>query len=141
MSEHEPEWERDRRLKAEESRLVRLEQNVQATRTQADAIREMLDEERKSRRVAEERLEKHEADDAHRFASIDSRLMGTQTQLSTILDKLSVLDKFDNRIQVLEEDKLGRTAVERFLKSAWAQLAMGITVGAALMGLYIQVLG
>ncbi len=131
--EHEPEWMRDKRLRDEESRMVLLETNVAATRVQADAIHEMFVEERKLRRAAEEALLKHETDDASKFASIDNRLQGIQNQLTSIS---STTDRTENRLKVLEDANLGRTAITRWLQSAWVQLGIGAGVGSTLVALY-----
>lgn len=145
MSEHEPDWMRDKRLKDEEARMVNLESNVKATRDQTEAIHEMFVEERKLRRAAEEALLKHESDDATKFSSIDSRLQGTQTQLSTITDTVkrieSLVTAIEPRIKTLEDDSTGRSAVTRWLKSTWVQLGIGASVGATLMGLYTLLAG
>ncbi len=136
MSEHEPEWMRDKRLRDEEARMVLIESNVTAIRQQTDAIRQLFEEERKQRRRAEERLEEHEQSDNTRFASIDSRLQGTQTQLSTIIEKLTAIEKYEPRIKALEDDAVGRTAVGRWLRNAWVQIGIGVSIGGTLVGLY-----
>ena len=142
MSEHEPEWMRDKRLRDEEARMVQLEGNVAATKTSVEAIREMFEEERRMRRRVEEAVLSHETDDASKFSSIDSRLQGTQTQLSTIAETLkrieSKVDGQEPRIKSLEENELGRTAVQRFLKNAWAQVGIGASIGGALAAIYFQ---
>ena len=144
MSEHEPEWLRDKRLKDEEARMVQIESNVVSIKTTMEAIRESFEEERKMRRRAEERLESHEQSDNTRFSSIDSRLQGIQTQLSTMNDTQSRIEKkvdtgaadHDLRIKKLEDDAVGRTAVARWLRSAWVQLGIGASIGATLVGAY-----
>ena len=118
--------------------MVQLESNVAAIKAQTDSIREMFDEERKLRRRAEEALLVHEADDATKFSSIDSRLQGAQTQLSTInatLERIErKVDSVEPRIKSLEEDRTGRTAVARWLRSAWVQLGIGVSIGGTLVG-------
>lgn len=136
MNEHEPDWMRDKRLKDEEARMVLIETNVAAIRQQTDAIRELFEEERRQRRRAEDRLEEHEQSDATKFASIDSRLQGTQTQLSTIIEKLSAIERYESRIKALEDDAVGRTAVGHWLRNAWVQLGIGASVGGTLVGFY-----
>lgn len=131
---------RDKRLKDEEARMVLIESNVAATRQQTDAIRELFEEERRQRRRAEERLEEHEQTDLSKFTSIDSRLQGAQTQLSTINDTLARIerkvDSVEPRIKTLEDDATGRTAVARWLRSAWVQLGIGASIGGSLVGAY-----
>ncbi len=143
--EHEPNWQRDARLKAEESRMVKLESNVLAIRGQTTAIRELFDEERKQRRAAEEALERHERADSEKFASIDSRLQGAQAQLAGINDILkrieSKVDGHEPRISGLEDDRKGRTAVAMWLRSAWVQLGIGGGVGGTLVALYTVLAG
>ena len=142
MAEHEPEWMRDKRLRDDEARLVLIESNSTATRQQVDAIKELLQEERRARRVAEEALLNHEREDSIKFSSIDSRLQGMQNQFSAVLDSLARLERtvtsgtadHETRIQTLEEDKLGRTAVARWLRSAWVQLGIGVSIGGTLVG-------
>ena len=144
MAEHEPEWMRDKRLRDEEARMVLIESNVAAIRAQTDAIKQLFDEERNQRRRAEERLEEHEQSDNTRFSSIDSRLQGIQTQLSTINDTQSRIEKkvdtgaadHESRIKTLEDDATGRTAVTRWLHLAWVQLGIGASIGATLVGAY-----
>ncbi len=141
MSEqHEPEWMRDKRLRDEEARMVLLESNVAATKAQTEAIHEMFVEERKFRRAAEDALLKHENDDASKFNSIDSRLQGTQTQLATINETLTRIehkvDGHEPRLKSLEDETAGRTAVTRWLRSAWVQLGIGASIGGTLVGAY-----
>ena len=144
VTEHEPEWMRDQRLRGEEARMVLIESNVAATKASAEATHELLLEERKARRAAEDSLNRHEADDISRFSSIDSRLQGMQTQFSTVIDTLARLERtvttgaadHENRIKTLEEDRAGRTAVARWLRSAWVQLGIGASIGGTLVGVY-----
>jgi chromosome segregation ATPase len=144
MSEHEPEWMRDKRLKDEEARMVQIESHVGSIKTTMEAIRESFEEERKLRRRAEERLEEHEHSDNTRFSSIDSRLQGIQTQLSTINDTQSRIEKkvdtgaadHEARIKILESDAIGHTAVTRWLRLAWVQLGIGVSIGGTLVGAY-----
>lgn len=141
----EPGWMRDKRLRDEEARMVRVEDDIKATRTSSEATHELLLEERKARRAAEEALAKHEQDDAAKFSSIDSRLQGTQTQLSTIIQTLERLEHtvstgaadHEGRIKVLEDDSLGRNAIEKFLRNAWVQVGIGAGIGSSLMGIYM----
>lgn len=143
-AEHEPDWMRDARLKGEEARMVRVEADVGAIKVSAEATHELLLEERKARRAAESALANHEADDTSKFASIDSRLQGTQTQLSTTTATLDRIEKkidnvaadHESRMKALEDDATGRTAVARWLRSAWVQLGIGASIGASLVGLY-----
>ncbi len=143
MTEHEPEWMRDKRLRDEEARMVLIEANVSAIRQQTDAIRELFEEERRQRRRAEERLEEHEQSDSTKFSSIDSRLQGTQTQLSTINETLvrieRKVDSVDPRIKALEDDAVGRSAVGRWLRNAWVQIGIGASIGGSLVGFYTLV--
>lgn len=142
--EHEPNWMRDKRLKDEEARMVRVEEDLSAIKRSSEATHELLIEERKARRAAEEALLKHEGDDTTKFASIDSRLQGTQTQLSTTTATLERIEKkldgvtvdTNNRLKALEDGETGRTAVQRFLGSAWTHMAAGGSIVAALAGLY-----
>ncbi len=140
MSEHEPEWMRDKRLRDEEARMVQLENNVIATKNQVDAIRELFEDERKSRRRAEERLEEHEQSDNTKFASIDTRLMGMQVQLASINDTgkstESIVKAFEPRLKALEDANLGHTAVQRFLANAWAQMALGAGLMGSIVAIY-----
>jgi predicted nuclease with TOPRIM domain len=143
MSEHEPEWMRDKRLRDEEARMVQLESNVASIERTTTAIRELFEEERRARRAAEAALLNHEQEDATKFSSIDSRLQGIQTQLSSISDtQKRIEDKVaagDGRIQALEDDKIGRTAVARWLRSAWVQMGIGASIGGTLVGVYALV--
>lgn len=144
MTQDEPIWMRETRLRGEEARMVQLESNVAAIRQQADAIRELFEEERRQRRKAEERLEEHEQSDNTKFASIDSRLQGTQTQLTTIITTLERLERtvktgdaeHETRLKALEADASGRTAVARWLRSAWVLIGIGASIGGSLVGAY-----
>lgn len=136
----EPAWQREARLKGDEARMVRLEERIAA-------VHELLLDERKARQNYEATLEKHQQQDETRFASIDSRMQGFQTQISTVAETLARIEKkldgeggLINRVKELEEDGLARTAVQRFLDSAWAHLLAGATVGISLAGL-LHVLG
>ncbi len=144
MTEHEPEWMRDARLKGEEARMVQLEKNVERIATNMDAIREANDEERRLRRKAEEALLKHEADDSSKFASIDSRLQGFQNQMSSVSDTLVRIegavktksDDHEQRLGALEDSAAGASAVARFIRSAWVQFVAGAGLMAALVSVY-----
>ncbi len=144
MNDHEPEWERDRRLKMEEARLILLEKNLERIATNLDAIKEANDEERRLRRKAEEALLKHEADDSSKFASIDSRLQGFQNQMSSVADTLVRIegavktkgDDHESRLQLLEVAATGSSAVARFIRSAWVQFVAGAGLMAALVSVY-----
>ena len=139
-SEHEPDWMRDKRLKDEEARMVQLENNVGAIRTQVDAIKELFDEERKLRRAAEAALLAHEEDDSSKFSSIDSRLQGAQTQLSTVVATLERIEKkvdsHEPRLKDLEDTETGRSATGRFIRNSWTQVGIGAGIGGTLVGLY-----
>ncbi len=145
MNEHEPEWMRDKRLRDEEARMVLLESNVKAIRDQTDAIRELFEEERKQRRAAEEALERHERSDHEKFASIDSRLQSTQTQLTTMTETLGRIerkvDSHEPRLSGLEDESKGRTAVTKWLRLAWVQLGIGAGIGGSLVTLYVLIGG
>ena len=141
MSEqHEPEWMRDKRLRDEEARMVQLESNVASIERTTTAIRELFEEERRARRAAEAALLNHENEDATKFNSIDSRLSGIQAQLSTISDTQKRIEfnvaAGDNRIKTLEDESKGRTAVARWLRSAWVQMGIGASIGSTLVGAY-----
>ena len=140
MSEHEPEWMRDKRLRDEEARMVQLESNVASIERTTTAIRELFEDERRARRAAEAALLQHENEDATKFNSIDSRLQGIQTQLSTISDTQKRIEEKvasgDGRIKALEEESAGRTAVARWLRSAWVQIGIGASIGGTLVGAY-----
>ncbi len=144
MSEHEPEWMRDKRLRDEEARMVLIESNVVSIKTTMEAIRESFEEERKMRRRAEERLAEHEQSDDNRFSSIDSRLQGIQSQLSTMNETQTRIEKkvdtgaaaHDVRIKALEDDAVGHTAVARWMRLAWVQLGIGVSIGGTLVGAY-----
>lgn len=141
----EPAWQRDKRLKDEEARMVRVEEDIAAIRRQTDSMLELFQEERKLRRQAEEALLKHEQDDSSKFASIDSRLQGIQTQLSAISTTNARIeqkvDQVEPRLKALEDDSTGRTAVQRFLSSTWTHMAAGGGIVAALAALYSLLAG
>ncbi len=127
--------ERDRRIRGEEARMVQLEERVKA-------IHELMIDERRARIVYEDSLNKHQQLDDSRFASIDSRMQGFQTQISGVTDTLNRIEKslvgengIISRLKIVEEEGLGRTAVQRFLNSAWAHLLAGAAVGIAAAGL------
>ncbi len=124
--------------------MVQMESSVFRMATAMEALKESFDEERKQRRKQEEALLKHEGDDSTKFASIDNRLMGTQTQLTTINDILTRIERsvtsghadHESRLQTLEDDATGRTAVGRWLRSAWVQIGIGASIGGTLVGAY-----
>jgi RimJ/RimL family protein N-acetyltransferase len=127
--------ERDRRVRGEEARMVQLEERVKA-------IHELMIDERRNRIVYEETLNKHQQQDEQKFSSIDSRMQGFQTQISTITDTLNRIEKslvgddgLSNRVKTLEDEGVGRSAVQRFLDSTWTRFLGGASFGLALAGL------
>lgn len=142
-SEHEPDWMRDKRLRDEEARMVRVEEDIRAIKEQTGAIKELFDEERRVRRRAEERLEAHETSDNQKFSSIDSRLMGTQTQLTSIAETLNRIEGKvegnEHRLGALEDVNKGQNAVQRFVQSAWVQFTAGVGLAGTLIGIYLAV--
>ena len=113
--------------------MVQLEANVAAIKAQTDAIRELFEEGQRSRRKADERLEEHEKSDNQKFASIDSRLQGFQTQMSTVVDSLA---RIEGKIKPLENELLSRSAVGRFLQNAWVQVGIGAGLAGAMVAVY-----
>ena len=145
QDEHEPNWMRDKRLRDEEARMVRVEEDLRSIKASAEATHELLLEERKSRRAAEAALLNHENDDASKFASIDSRLQGIQNQLSQISTSNERIERKvdlgEGRIKKLEDGEAGRTAVQRFLSSTWTHMAAGGGVAALAVALYSLLAG
>ena len=135
MTMEEASWQRDKRLRDEEARLVRFEEHLGAVDDRTKATHELLLEERGSRRRAEEEFAKHMAEDDRRFSSIDSRLQGIQAQLSTISD---TLNRTDSRLKTIEAGESDRSAVQKFLSSTWTHIVGGggvVAAGVALVKL------
>lgn len=135
MTDEEATWQRDKRLKDEEARLVRFEEHLSTVDDRTKATHELLVEERGSRRRAEEEFAKHMVEDDRRFTSIDSRLQGTQAQLSTISDTLL---RIDTRLKTIETGDANRTAVQKFLSNTWTHIVGGggvVAAGVALVKL------
>ncbi len=86
MSENETAAERDRRVRGEEARTVRIEERLQA-------VHELMLDERAKRARAEDRLNDHQQHDELRFTSIDSRLQGQQTQLTQMAESLIRIER------------------------------------------------
>jgi hypothetical protein len=132
----EPVWQREARLKGDEARMVRVEQRL-------DAVHELLMDQRLRRGEDRESLNEHLKLDDQRFASIDSRLQGFQTQLSSASETLGRIEKTLTgdegvlpRIAFLETGETRRTAVSRFLGSAWFHISLGATTVLAVVALY-----
>jgi hypothetical protein len=111
--------------------MVQLEERVKA-------IHELMIDERRARQVYEATLDKHQQADDARFASIDSRMQGFQTQISAATDTLNRIEKslvgengIANRLAAVEGEWTARTAVQRFLSSAWTHTLAGAGVGIA----------
>lgn len=78
--------ERDRRIRSEEARMVRVEERL-------DSVHELLLDERSKRSADRITLADHTHDDELRFASIDSRLQGQQTQLTQIAESVLRIER------------------------------------------------
>ncbi len=137
MSEETP-AERDRRVRGEEARMVRMEERL-------DAVHELLVDLRRERARDRDELNKHLELDDKRFSSIDSRLQGFQTQITTMTDSLNRIEKgltgtegLTNRVQVLEDGERDRSAVQRFLASTWTHVIAGAGLSCALIGVAIS---
>lgn len=82
----ESRWERDKRMREEEARMVRLEDTLTAQKEIMQAAREDF-------RVVGEAVANHASKDEDRFASVDNRLMSTTSQLSGIQAQLSTISQ------------------------------------------------
>ena len=113
--------------------MVRVEEQLKSIEERQKATHELLVEERAARKLTEEGMQHHMAEDDRRFASIDSRLQGTQAQLSTMADTLKrieakvdgKIESLEKRLGVMEDGEKARSAVRRFLDSTWTHVLGG----------------
>ena len=136
MSESETSADRDRRIRYEEARVVRIEERL-------GAVHELLLDERGKRGEDRRSLSEHTQQDEQRFASIDSRLQGQQTQLTQMVESLSRIERsltgdggIEGRVRKVE-------TVQGNWAAGWKALAAAAAVGAALAtaaGFMIQTL-
>ena len=136
MSENETPAERDRRIRGEEARVVRIEERLQA-------VHELLIDERSKRGEDRRALTEHQAQDEQRFTSIDSRLQGQQTQLTQMAESLIRIERsltgndgLDDRLKKIE-------TVQGNWAAGWKALTAAAAFGATLatiIGVLIQTL-
>ena len=128
--------ERDRRIRGDEARLVRLEERL-------EAIHELLKDERVRREETRRMLGEHTHQDEERFASIDSRLQGQQTQLSQIAESAIRIERSLTSDSGLEARLHKVETVQGNWAAGWKALTAAATVGAALAtvtGVLVRVL-
>lgn len=130
--EHEEAWQRDARIRKEEARLVLLEAAVQGVAASVKEIHDLLLEEKGARRKAEERLEKHMAEDGQTFVSIDSRLIAQQAQLSHMTEALSRIEGSLTGDKGLEPRLRKIETVQGNWAAGWKAVAVAVAFGAAL---------
>lgn len=124
MNEPESGAERERRIRGEEARMVRLEERLQA-------VHELMLDERGKREEGRRALTEHQAQDDQRFTSIDSRLQGQQTQLTQIAESIIRIERsltgdggLEKRVQRVE-------AVQGNWTAGWKALAAAAAFGAS----------
>lgn len=83
----------EREVQEAVDRAVRNEARILTIETTVKAVQEISGEVRKDVRAAVDELRKHAADDNQRFASIDSRFVGEQNQLTAIMNTLTNIEK------------------------------------------------
>ena len=135
MSESETSADRDRRIRYEEARVVRIEVRL-------GAVHELLLDERGKRGEDRRSLMEHTQQDEARFASIDSRLQGQQTQLTQVAESLIRIERvltgetgIESRIRHVE-------SVQGNWSAGWKALTTAAAFGATLatiIGILIQV--
>ncbi len=137
----EPAWQRDARLKGDEARMVRME-------SQVSAIHDLLVEYRRKQDSDRSEMEQHFIKDDQRFASIDSRLQGFQTQISALNSTADRIEKIlsgdeglVNQVKVLSDDKKAHAAITGFLGSTWTHLAGGGGLVLFIVALYTFITG
>ncbi len=136
MNETETPAERDRRIRGEEARTVRIEERLAA-------VHELLIDERSKRGEDRRALTEHQQQDEQRFTSIDSRLQGQQTQLTQMAESLIRIERsltgdggVDQRLRKLE-------TVQGNWSAGWKALTAAAAIGAAIAtvaGVLVQVL-
>lgn len=125
MSENETPAERDRRIRGEEARLVRFEEAVKA-------LRELLTDERSKRAEDKKALGEHMHEDEQRFASIDSRLQGQQTQLSQIAESTLRIERSLTSDGGIEQRLRKVEAVQGNWSAGWKALTAAAAFGAGI---------
>ena len=128
--------ERDMRIRGEEARMVRVEERL-------DAVHALLLEEKGKRGEDRRSLTEHTQLDETRFASIDSRLQGQQTQLSQIGAGILRIENSLTSDSGLEARLHKVETVQGNWAAGWKALTAAATVGAALAtvtGVLVRVL-
>ena len=136
-SERETQPERDRRIRSEVERQVRMEEQLKA-------IHDIVLDERSKRGEDRRVFGEHTLQDDQKFTSIDSRLQGQQTQLSTINESLIRIERslagdggLEPRLRKLET-ALGNWSAG--WKALTAAAALGATI-ATMIGVLVRVMG
>lgn len=144
----------DREVQDAVDRAVRNEARIVTIESTVKAVAEISGEVRKEVRNAVDELRKHSADDNIRFGSVDSRFVGEQNQLTSIMNTLTSIEKkvdVENAdVQRLVEEvfdsdgtsKLRPLLVSaadnrnfwRALKTQWTFVAAGAGFASALLG-------
>lgn len=144
----------EREVQEAVDRAVRNEARILTIESTVKAVQEISTEVRKEVRNAVDELRKHTLDDNQRFSSIDSRFVGEQNQLTSIMNTLTNIEKKMNEenddverlvAEVFDEEGASRlrpllmTAEEnryfwRALKAQWTFVAAGAGFASALIG-------
>jgi hypothetical protein len=144
----------EREVQEAVDRAVRNEARILTIETTVKAVAEISSEVRKDVRSAVDELRRHSLDDNTRFSSIDSRFVGEQNQLTSIITTLSNIEKkvneehedverlvaevFDtegnSRLRPLLSAEQQRKEFWHALKAQWAFVASGAGFASALIG-------
>ena len=117
--------ERDRRIRGEEARMVRVEEHL-------DAVHELLLDERAKRGLDRVTLAEHTHEDELRFVSIDSRLQGQQTQLTQIAESVLRIERSLTAEGGIEIRLRSMEKVRDNWSAGWKALTAAVLLGAAI---------
>lgn len=144
----------DREVQDAVDRAVRNEARIVTIESTVKAVAEISGEVRKEVRNAVDELRKHSADDNIRFGSVDSRFVGEQNQLTSIMNTLVSIEKkvdvenadverlvaevFDgdgnSRLRPLLSAEEHRREFWHALRAQWGFVAAGAGFASALLG-------
>lgn len=108
----------EREVQEAVDRAVRNEARILTIESTVKAVQEISSDVRKDVRNAIDELRKHTASDDQRFASIDSRFMGEQAQLTSIMTTLANIEKK----MTVENEDLDRLVAEVFDEEGGSRL-------------------
>lgn len=118
-------------------RAVRNEARLQKIERTGEATHDLMEEVRKDAKAHRETLTAHLGEDNQRFASIDTRLQGFQTQLSMMSDSVQRIERSTEHLERAARDSRNFWAA---LRTQWAFVAGGAMFASTMIGMAVALI-